>query len=151
MEKGTERRAYERVVLQRPVVLVGDDGTESSGTSIDLSEGGVLVLSRITPPVGARLRVRLRLPYGMICVPVSVRRHCRVRGGRAFGAQFVEPSPHARDILRRSMAEFLMQKALPRVAEAPRPRKRTYEEPCFDRAALCCDETGGAVVWAQSA
>ncbi len=135
-----DRRAHERVTLRSPVTLVLADGTILPGTSVDLSEGGVLVLSEAELPVGARLKIRMRLEYGAVNLPLVVRRHCAVDAGRAFGAEFIEPSPRARDVLRRSLAELIMRKALTNVSIAPRPRPRVYDKVCFDQRAANCHD-----------
>lgn len=135
-----DRRAHERVHLRSPVELVLADGAIVPGTSLDLSEGGVLVLSEVELPVGKRLKIRMRLEYGAVNLPIIVRRHCAVDGGQAFGAEFIEPSPRARDVLRRSLAELIMRKALTNVSIAPRPRPRVYDQVCFDQRAANCHD-----------
>lgn len=133
-----DRRAHERVYLRCPVTLVLADGSEVGGTSLDLSEGGVLVFCDADVSVGAKVRISMRLEYGTVHLPMVVRRHCEVHEGRAFGAQFLEPSPRARDLLRRSLAELIMRKALPNVSIAPRPRERVYDRVCLDGEAANC-------------
>ncbi|MEM1029406.1 MAG: PilZ domain-containing protein [Myxococcota bacterium] len=119
-----DRRAHERVNHRCPVVLVDADGTERNGMSLDLSEGGVLIQCPTPVAVGARYRLRMHLAPGPVHVPVVVRRVARVGGQCAFGGQFVDPSPRAREILRRALAELIMRRSLANVEVAPRPGRR---------------------------
>jgi len=120
-----ERRAYERVSHQLRLT-VEEAGKVYPGWSVDLCEGGLLIVCGHALAIGARIRLRLHLLHGSVTMPVRVQRTTEHDGQQAFGVCFLHPSPHVREVVRATVAEEAMRQALGNVTAAPRPRVESH-------------------------
>jgi hypothetical protein len=100
-------RRYFRADLSAPVRMTwsaaGMRSQRRQGSTVDLSEGGALVLVRGAPPrIGAVVEVVIAVEGGELRTGATVVRHETLPGGTAVGLAFDEPSSHG-DELRRAV------------------------------------------------
>lgn len=120
-----DRREHERVLHQLRLTLT-DAAGDFGGWSVDLSEGGVLVVCDRELTLGARLQLRIHLRRGSLTLPIRVLRVSSSERQPAYGVRFIDPSPHALAVIRASVAEAAMRQALGHVVDAPRPRIESH-------------------------
>ncbi len=144
-----DRREHERVLHQLRLTLSDADG-HFGGWSIDLSEGGVLLICDRELALGARLQLRIHLRQGSLSLPIRVLRVSSCEQQPAYGVHFIEPSPHARAVIRAALAEAAMRQALGHVADAPRPRAESQVRLRVDEAPPISTDSRDAVVDGES-
>ena len=120
-----DRREHERVLHQLRLTLSGAEG-QFGGHSVDLSEGGLLLVCGRELSLGTRWQLRLHLRRGSLTLPIRVLRQTVAGPSPAYGVCFIEPSPHALAALRATVAEAAMRHALGPVTDAPRPRVQSH-------------------------
>jgi serine/threonine protein kinase len=99
------RRHFTRAPYVTPVLLLSSTGSEIHARSEEISEEGMLVLSPLTFPLGAPLKVRFASPMTgeMITMEGSVRWIREGRGRAAMGLEFGTVPP----VLRRVVADYI--------------------------------------------
>ena len=117
-QHGTDRREYDRLIVQVPVTLsAGADHVE--GQTVELSPTGCSVRVESTFAPGSTVRVRLRLgAAGDVDIQSAVVRTQREGG---LGLQFERMTPADRERLGRYLGRFLRPSGTP-AGHAGRPR-----------------------------
>jgi CheY-like chemotaxis protein len=96
-----ERRRFRRINVSCKV-SIESEGTQLTGSTLDMSMGGMFVQSSSALPVGAVAQVKVHLPSGP---PLTFStRVLRVSGGDCLGLQFENISPATS----KSLQEFLL-------------------------------------------
>jgi hypothetical protein len=72
-----ERRSFARYKLQLPVIFHWNDGQSHTegGFTFDVAQNGVLIRSKVCPPVGSTIRVEVLVPSVDLC-GVGIRVQC---------------------------------------------------------------------------
>jgi serine/threonine protein kinase len=101
----SHRRQHVRAPYVTPVRLLSATGSEIHARSEEISEEGMLVLTPLSFPLGAPLRLQFASPVTgeMIQMDGSVRWTREARGRSAMGVEFVNPPP----VLRRVVADYI--------------------------------------------
>ena len=96
-----DRRKHSRVEHNSfytiPVTFSGE--SKGTGTLFDLSPGGCKINSRITPPLGARLRLRLAGSCNSELVQIDTAVVGWTIPGKYFGVKFLDVKPTERLVL----------------------------------------------------
>jgi serine/threonine protein kinase len=102
------RRQYLRAPYVTPVMLESPSGSAIEARSEEISEEGMLVVSPLSFPLGAELRLRFATPVTgeMIVLPASVRWTREGRGRSAMGLEFVAIPQLLRGIVSQYIALF---------------------------------------------
>jgi serine/threonine-protein kinase len=101
----SHRRQFPRAPYVTPVLLMSPTGSEISARSEEISEEGMLVVTPLSFPLGAPLKLRFATPVTgeMILLNGSVRWTREARGRSAMGLEFVSAPP----VLRRIVADYI--------------------------------------------
>jgi len=112
-----ERRRYFRCPVQTPALVSGDFHPEFQATSVNLSEGGMAILSPVQLKIGQNLQMRLRIPGKAEFIELSGEVCWTDPTGRA-GVQFQEISPSAAEALESWLLQRL-EEMMPRKNQMP--------------------------------
>lgn len=101
----SHRRMHVRAPYVTPVVLFSATGSEIQARSEEISEEGMLVVTPLSFPLGAPLRLSFASPVTgeMILLDGSVRWVREARGRSAMGVEFIMVPP----VLRRVVADYI--------------------------------------------